>query len=350
MSLEECFEKFTDKLGSKVEMEALKHQNKTKEASGWTEGGKMRNPVNKVSASVSNYKETKNLMSIRVDHSLIDKHLLVKSFTATNIKKEVASVPIDTNTDGKEMTSVNEQTSIGIKKEYLNHENISEEYFEDIPSENEMDIKCENEINDMHIVEDDESSPTSNRMKGFLKQMKMGEPLLIAKHMIGQVTTDNHSNSKQKHSTVQNNDKRERTQCSEKVREVDIGEIMIKTLPSDDTFEGLHNIKLEDSMAEESVPRIKEEPNNDIENDPNDPLSVMFVVWKDDNCIDMIEDDLAHKDDLTRCTAPPLNRQSATYNPQIPRLKLNVSSSSNGLASQPLSNIPHKTTLHHNYR
>ena len=48
----------------------------------------------------------------------------------------------------------------------------------------------------------------------------------------------------------------------------------------------------------------------------------MFVMWKDDS-LDMIEDDIAHKDDLEKCIAPSVVR-TANYKPMIPRLKISV--------------------------
>ena len=65
-----------------------------------------------------------------------------------------------------------------------------------------------------------------------------------------------------------------------------VGKIIIKSFASDDSLSFFQN-----NLPEDIVHTIKEEPITEPENDPNDPLSVMFVVWKDDNSIDMIEDE-----------------------------------------------------------
>lgn len=268
---------------------------------------------------------------------VLDDNYVEKTFTETEIKKEVLSLSIDANRDIKEPSSLTEEPYTAIKTEYLNREPISEEYFEDIPSENEMDIKHENEANLRNIADE---TPASRLER--LINLKMEEPQLITEHMIGEVQIGYQFHPKRKHSEIHKNEKRRRVnQFNETVGEVNVGELIIKTFPSDESFETLQNIKLADNVLE-SVPRIKEEPNIDAENNPNDPLSVMFVVWKDDNCIDMIEDDLAHKDDLERCIAPSVVRPT-NYKPQIPRLKLSIPSSSNPVTYQPFSNFAQKT-------
>jgi len=94
-----------------------------------------------------------------------------------------------------------------------------------------------------------------------------------------------------------------------------------------------------DNVGQDNVLRIKEEPCLDTE-DTEDPLSVMFVIWKDDNNIDMIEDDIAHKDDLTK---PAVDQEVHSTVPYLPKLKLPVSPCTPTLAyhHQHDAQIPH---------
>jgi hypothetical protein len=63
------------------------------------------------------------------------------------------------------------------------------------------------------------------------------------------------------------------------------GKLIIKHFPSDESLSVFQNIKIDDNLREDVVPRIKEEPITDSKNYPHNHLSVMFVVW---NSIDMI--------------------------------------------------------------
>jgi len=285
---------------------------------------------------------------------------LENSFQEPVIKKEVLSLSIDTIIEAR---SQPEEPLVAIKTEYLNTEPMSEEYFEDIPSENEMDIKHEKETVIGKIVNETESTPAS-WLETFTS-VKMEAPQLITKEMIGEVYIGNPVQKKRKHAEIQTNEKRRKfNQFSKEAQKDNVEEIINKNFPSDESLPVLQNLKTTNSilddahsvvedpkrdvelavevndavikdaytivedigtLVEHDVAQIKVEPGIDIENNhnPNDPLSVMFVVWNDDNSIDMIEDDFKTKDDLERDIAPSLVRPT-TYKPVIPRIKLNT--------------------------
>jgi hypothetical protein len=70
-----------------------------------------------------------------------------------------------------------------IKMEYLNSESMSEEYFEDLPYETEMDIKHEKETNNGNTVKENELTPASRLEKLNVKM----EAQLITEEIIGEV-------------------------------------------------------------------------------------------------------------------------------------------------------------------
>ena len=88
----------------------------------------------------------------------------------TMIKKEVLSLSIDSSIDSKELE---EESLIAIKTEYLNSDAMSEEYFEDLPYETEMDIKHEKETNNGNTMKENVSTPASRLEK--LINVKMEE-------------------------------------------------------------------------------------------------------------------------------------------------------------------------------
>ena len=207
---------------------------------------------------------------------------------------------------------------------------MSEEYFEDLPYETEMDIKHEKDTNVGNTMEESESTPASRLEK--LISLKMEEAQLITEVMIGDIQMCNQPppQRKRKHHDIHKNEERRKVNelCEEVIKD-NVGKIIIKPFP---TYESLS--VCQNNLPEDIVPTIKEEPITEPENAPNDPLSVMFVVWKDDNSIDMIEDDIAHKDDLEKSIAPSFVR-TANYKSMIPRLKLGVPPTSPPVTYQP---------------
>ena len=202
---------------------------------------------------------------------------------------------------------------------------MCEEYFEDLPYETEMDIKHEKDTNIINAVEEHGSTPESRLEK--LINVKMEEAKLITEEMIGEVQMCSQPQRKRKHHVLYKNEKQRKVKkLSKEVMKDNVGQIIIKPFSSDESFSVFQN-----NLPEDIVPTIKEEPITEPENAPNDPLSVMFVVWKDDSSIDMIEDNIAHKDDLEKCIAPSVVR-TTSYKPMIPRLP----------ASPPVTYQPYK--------
>ena len=154
-----------------------------------------------------------------------------------------------------------------------------------------MDIKHEKDTNIGNIKEN-ESPPAISLEKLII--VKLEEAQLITEEMIGEVKLFNQAQPKRKHHDLHENKKRRKiNHLSEEVMKDNVGKMIFKSIPSDESLSVFQN-----NIPEDIVPTKKEEPITEPENYPNNPLSVIFVVWKDDGTLDMIEDDIAHKDEV----------------------------------------------------
>lgn len=329
---------------------------------------------------VQKYKEqNKDEMTMWNHHrqtKLMPHEIMTKVYyhNLADIKIEIG----DTSNNQNEETGESQPAELvrEIKTEYLNSDQQSEEYFEDLPSESDMEIKDENNtIISRKIIEENSSTPESRLAQ--LINVRMGELQVITMEMIAEVFSEKHLQKKRKQGENKRNEKRRKlTACSEDISKNDFGSITNKTFPSVENLLNFQSINateaytgdadastvvvdvdnaegadteeinpagegglVEDNVTavavtddiienaetilDEAVTHIKEEPCEELESNPNDPLSVMFVMWKDDNDIDMIEDDLTYKEDIDEVSGQSSVKQT-TYKPVIPRLKLNI--------------------------